>query len=228
MALQEIVPDRVWHAQQLLRFGPVELATRMTVIRLSDGGLWVHSPVAPTDPLVAELRRLGDVHHVVAPNRSHHLFFLPFIHAFPHARGWIAPGLAAKRSDLAGYPTLDEDVPWADDLRPYFIRGIPLLDETAFFHVATGTLVLTDLLFHVGPNRSWLVRAAARLLGIYGTLGMSRTMKVAVKDRAALAASVAPLLALPVQRVLVAHDQIVQEHARERLERAFTWLRRSS
>lgn len=225
MALQEIVPDRVWHAQQLLRFGPVELATRMTVIRLREGGLWVHSPVAPTEVLVDDLRRLGDVRHVVAPNRSHHLFFLPFLRAFPDAQGWIAPGLAGKRPDLAGFRTLDERLPWTEELCPYFIRGLPLLNETAFFHVATGTLVLTDLLFCVGPNRSLLVRAAARLLGIYGTLGMSRTMKLAVKDRAALAASVAPLLSLPIQRVLVAHDQMVTEQARERLVQALDRLR---
>lgn len=225
MALQEIVPDRVWCAQQLLRFGPVELATRMTVIRLREGGLWVHSPVAPTEVLVDDLRRLGDVRHVVAPNRSHHLFFLPFLRAFPDAQGWIAPGLAGKRPDLAGFRTLDERLPWTEELCPYFIRGLPLLNETAFFHVATGTLVLTDLLFCVGPNRSLLVRAAARLLGIYGTLGMSRTMKLAVKDRAALAASVAPLLSLPIQRVLVAHDQMVTEQARERLVQALDRLR---
>lgn len=225
MALQEIDPDRVWCAQQLLRFGPVELATRMTVIRLREGGLWVHSPVAPTEVLVDDLRRLGDVRHVVAPNRSHHLFFLPFLRAFPDAQGWIAPGLAGKRPDLAGFRTLDERLPWTEELCPYFIRGLPLLNETAFFHVATGTLVLTDLLFCVGPNRSLLVRAAARLLGIYGTLGMSRTMKLAVKDRAALAASVAPLLSLPIQRVLVAHDQMVTEQARERLVQALDRLR---
>ncbi len=225
MELLEVVAGQVWHAQQQLRFGPVQLATRMTVVRLRDGGLWVHSPVAPSEGIVSALGKIGAVRYIVAPNRSHHLFFLEFARAFPDARGWIAPGLATKRPDLACYPELDDDVPWAGELKPFFIRGIPLINETAWFHEATGTLVLTDLLFCIGPNRSRLVRAAARLLGIHGRLGMSRTMKLAIRDRAALADSVAPLLSLPVQRVVVAHDQIVSTQARQQLQRAFEWLR---
>lgn len=38
----ELESNRLRHAQQPLKFGPVELATRMTVVRLSDGSLWVH------------------------------------------------------------------------------------------------------------------------------------------------------------------------------------------
>lgn len=222
--LIELVPDRIWHAQQALRFGPVQLATRMTVLRLADGGLWVHSPIALSPALKQQLVQRGEVRYVVAPNKSHHLFFAPFLREFPRAQGWIAPGLASKRPDLAHLPTLDGPVPWASELAPIFIQGLPLLNETAWFHGATGTLILTDLLFCVGPHPSWLARMAARALGIYGRLGMSRTMKLAVKDRAALAASVAPLRALPVQRVVVAHDQVVDTQAQARLQAAFAWL----
>lgn len=225
MKLLEIVPDQLWHAQQVLTFGPVQLATRMTVVRLADGTLWVHSPVSMSGSLRHELDQLGRVRYVLAPNRSHHLFFSDFLREFPHAEGWVAPGLAEKRQDLAHLPVIQDRVPWTSELAPQFIRGLPLLNETTWFHAATGTLILTDLLFCVGPSRSWLVRVLARLLGIYGSLGMSVTMKLAVKDRAALAASVAPLLALPVKRVVVAHDQIVDTEAQAKLRTAFAWLR---
>lgn len=222
--LRELVPDSLWHAQQPLRFGPIELATRMTIVRLQDGGLWVHSPIQPTPALLASVSRLGTVRHVVAPNRSHHLFFLPFITAFPGAEGWIAPGLADKRPDLRAYPELSGNEPWAGELRPFFIHGLPQLNETVWFHAETGTLVLTDLLFRVGQSTSMRVRLAARALGIYERLGMSRTMKLLVKDRARFAASVAPLLELPVQRIVLAHDSVVEVDARSQLRAAFGWL----
>ncbi|MCG2584137.1 DUF4336 domain-containing protein [Massilia sp. TS11] len=224
MPLSEVVPGRIWCSEQLLAFGPIQLATRMTLVRLADGGLWVHSPIRLSDALREEVARLGEVRYVVAPNKGHHLFFSAFLAAFPHAQGWIAPGLAEKRPDLAHLPVLRDDTPWASELVPQFIEGLPLLNETVWFHAPSGSLILTDLLFCVGPNPSWLVRTLGRLLGIYGKLGMSATMKLAVKDRAALAASVAPLLRLPVGRVILAHDQIVVDDAKVQLSSAFAWL----
>lgn len=73
--LSVLVNDQVWHVQQPLKFGPMSISTRMTVVRLADGTLWVHSPVQPTPGLTAELSNLGVVRYVVAPNKSHHLFF---------------------------------------------------------------------------------------------------------------------------------------------------------
>src|ERR1700722_20415223 len=48
--------------------------TRMAVIRLSDGGLFIWSPVALSDALRRDLSDLGEVRHLVAPNSLHHLF----------------------------------------------------------------------------------------------------------------------------------------------------------
>jgi len=50
-------------------------------------------------------------------------------------------------------------------------------------------------------------------------------MKLATRDKRALARSVAPLLALPVRRVIVAHDQVIDARPGEQLARAFAWLR---
>ena len=37
--------EDLWVEARPLRFFGVEMGTRMTVVRLADGGLWVHSPV---------------------------------------------------------------------------------------------------------------------------------------------------------------------------------------
>lgn len=225
MLLTCIVPDSVWQAQQPLKFGPISLTTRMTVVRLRDGSLWVHSPISPTQELIEELKKVGTVRYVVAPNKTHHLFFLAFLHAHPSAQGFIAVGLESKRPDLRVFQHSSGDAPWRSELRGFFIEGLPILNETVWFHSDTGTLILTDLLFCFAEESRGIAALAAKLLGVHGRLGMSRTMKFATKDKQALARSVLPLLSLPVQRVIVAHDQIIDEQPRAKLTQAFAWLR---
>lgn len=223
--LHSIVSNTLWHATQSLKFGPIALTTRMTVVRLRDGALWVHSPIAPTPELLAALAAVGKVRFVVAPNKSHHLFFLPFLQAHPSAQGYVAAGLDAKRPDLRGFPQVPRDPPWASELQGFFIEGLPVLNETVWFHHDTGTLIVTDLLFCFSPANRGLTAFVATLLDVNGKLGMSRTMKLAARDKGALARSVAPLLALPLQRVIVAHDQLIDARPAEQLARAFAWLR---
>jgi hypothetical protein len=197
----------------------------MTVIRLRSGALWVHSPIEPTPGLLAELSSLGEVRYVLAPNRTHHLFFRRFLKSFPKAEGFVAPGLAKKVNDLSQYPVVPAPGPWQNELRSWFIDGLPVLSETVWFHEKTGTLLLTDLLFCFGTNNTGLARLAARILGVYDRLGMSLTMKLMTKDKKALRRSIEPVLLLPVQRIVLAHDQVIEEQATKKLKEAFEWLR---
>ena len=224
MRLTCTVPNSVWHAQQPIKFGPISLTTRMTVVRLRDRSLWVHSPVSPTRELIEELQNLGAVRYVVAPNKSHHLFFLEFLNAHPAAQGFLAAGLELKRPDLGRFPPIPREAPWASEIQGFFIEGLPMLNETVWFHIDTGTLVITDLLFCFAETNRGIAAWVSKLLGVRGKLGMSRTMKLAVKDKQAVARSVRPLLALPVQRVIVAHDQIISDQPVAKLEQAFAWL----
>jgi hypothetical protein len=224
MSLTCAVSNSVWHAQQPLKFGPISITTRMTVVRLRDGSLWVHSPISPTPDLIDGLKSLGTVRYVVAPNKSHHLFFLAFLKAHPDAQGFISAGLELKRPDLSRFQHTPRDAPWTSEIQGFFIEGLPILNETVWFHIDSGTLILTDLLFCFAESNRGIAALVSKLLGVYGKLGMSRTMKLAVKDKRALANSVLPLISLPVQRVVVAHDQIVEEQAQQKLKEAFAWL----
>lgn len=222
--LTELVKEQIWYAQQPLKFGPINLTTRMTVVKLAAGTLWVHSPITPIPALLAELSTLGTVQYVVAPNKSHHLFFLQFLAAHPAASGFIAEGLSDKRPDLASFPIITVQMPWQSDLEGFFIEGLPIINETVWFHTPSGTLILTDLLFCFSRKNGGISAFIATLLGVYGKPGMSRTMKLAVKNKQALRRSVEPLLDLPVQRIVLAHDDIIVDAARDKLIQAFAWL----
>ena len=122
--------------------------TRMAVVRLAGGGLWVWNPVALDDGLAAEVDALGPVHDVVAPNKLHHLFVGEWKERYPAARLHAAPGLAKKRKDLSWDAELgDEPAPsWAGEIDQVVFGGSLFLDEVVFFHRASRTALVTDLI----------------------------------------------------------------------------------
>lgn len=61
------VDPNIFVFEQEHGFANVSVNIRMTVVRLSDGGLWVHAPVAPTAECVAMVQALGEVKYVLLP-----------------------------------------------------------------------------------------------------------------------------------------------------------------
>jgi len=71
--------------------------TRMAVMRLSDGSLFIWSPIQLADSLRLEVDAVGQVRHIIAPNSLHHLFLPEWELAYPGAKVYAAPGLRKKR-----------------------------------------------------------------------------------------------------------------------------------
>jgi len=51
---------------------PLPFTTRMTVVRLSNGGLFLHSPIKFDTRVANEMLILGAVCHLVSPNQFHY------------------------------------------------------------------------------------------------------------------------------------------------------------
>lgn len=218
--------DDIWIARQPLVFYGFRMTTCMTVCRLGNGTLWVHSPIAPTPELLAELAPLGSVRHIVAPNRLHHLHALDFLAASPGATLYVAPGLADKNPAFASHPPVPpRAAPWAADIDSVFIEGNSELNETVFFHQPSRSLVITDLAVHIGPWDSFGTRTYARLNGFYDRFGLSFLLKRFFRDRDAARASLQRVLAWDFERIVPAHGPVIAADARSRLESAFAWLR---
>ncbi len=218
--------DNLWVVERPQRFYGLEVGTRMTVMRLADGSLLLHSPVALDAQLRAALDALGTVRFVVAPNRFHHLYAGEALRAYPQARLWVAPGVDTKRPDLKFVAVLTDDAPaeWSAEVAQTFFRGRPFENEVTFFHRPSRTLILCDLAFNFGPRTPALTRLVTTLVGGYGRFGPSRIDPLFVRDRAAARQSLERILSWDFDRVIVAHGDVVESGGHAALRAGYAWL----
>ena len=202
--------------------------TRMAVIRLAGGDLLVWSPVALSDELSRGLAELGEVRHLVAPNSLHHLFLAEWRAVYPQARLHAAPGLAARRPDLAFDVELGDAPPaeWAGELDQVLMRGNRITIEAVFFHRPSGTVLFTDLIqqFPRGWFRGWRALIARLDLMTEPEPAVPRKFRVAFSDRRAAREALARILLWPSSKVVMAHGVPVERDGRAFIARAFGWL----
>ena len=223
--LQELAKD-LWVVGTPLRFGGLEIGSRMTVVRLTGGALFLHSPIALDRALRGELDALGQVSFVVGPNRFHHLHLGDYAKAYPDAALFAAPGLETKRKDLQWEAVLGDDAPtgWSGQIDQLFFRGFPVANEVAFFHPASRTLIVSDLAFNIGAEASAMTRLAFRALRAYERFGPSILERLLIRDRTAARKSLERILEWDFDRVILAHGRVRENAGRDGLRAGYAWL----
>lgn len=199
-----------------------DLPARMSAVPLEGGGLALVSPLAIDAQQAEEIRALGDVRYLIAPNLLHHLHLTSAVAHFPEARLFGPEGLAAKRPDLTIHGLLSGPLPLdlAAALTVIRLEGAPMFDEYAMFHQASDTLILTDLVFHVLQPKGFVTNLVLFLNGCRKRLAVSRVWSIAVKNRTAMHESLGRVLALPFTRVILAHGENLDTDANARLTAA--------
>ena len=207
-----------------VRFYAIPFETRMTVVRLGSGGLWVHSPVSRDCVDEATLAELGPVTDIVAPNKIHSLWIEPWARRWPKARIWLSPRYRERHPDAVGTPlTTDARPDWTDEVAHQPIEGHRILDEVAFLHRASRTLILTDLIQKHDPVRdAWPWRILKRLAGISGRDGgVPWDIRMSFGNRVAAARTIGAILDWEFDNLIVSHGFCVRGEARANVERAF-------
>jgi hypothetical protein len=218
--------ENLWVFDRPLRMLGLQIGTRMTAVRLPDGSLFLHSPVALDEATEREVDALGPVRHVVAPNRFHHLSIGDYRDAYGEALLWAAPGLPEKRKDIRFDGVLGDEpnTGWAGVLDQQVVHGIPSMNEVAFFHRESRSLLLTDLAMNFRETPSWLTALWLRLTGIHGRFAVSRLIRATMRDRAAARKSLDTILAWDFERVIVTHGVVLQRQGKRLLREAYDWL----
>ena len=156
------VATNIWtiEADQFIYFRPpaqprYPYTHRAVVIRLQDESLWVHSPIALTPTIKANIDTLGTVTSLVSPNPIHHLHLGDWSNAYPEAKLYASPGLESKRKDLAFEQTLSTEIPepeWAGQIdQQIFQSWNGWFDELVFFHRESRTVIFTDMIMDFDP-----------------------------------------------------------------------------
>ncbi len=222
----EHLVDGIWTEEAPQRFMGLDMGTRMTVVRLEDGGLLLYASIAATDERKAAVAALGRVEVVVCPNCFHHLYAGEWIDVAPQAKLWAPKGLAEKRPDLRIDHVLgDEDPPWVAGCQPIAVPGMPQMQETVLWHAGTRTLIAADLFqnYDRSPGGLWTTLYFT-LAGLTHGPTVSRPIRLGYRDRPALRELVERLIALDPQRIVVCHGGVVTENATQALQTAFAWL----
>ena len=225
MPLEKFAED-VWLASAPNKFLGWQLGTRMTVLRLGDGSLLIHSPVALDDSLKREIDKLGPVGHIVAPNLFHHLYAGDAARVFPEAKLHGAAGLRKKRPDLRLDATLGEkgEPAWRDDLETLTIEGT-LLGETIFWHKPSGTLVTADLIENFESADDWWTRFYLKAGGVHGKVGLSRMLRLAFRDRKKARRDIDQVLGWDFDGIVLAHGNPIGSTGVDAFRETYTWLR---
>lgn len=216
----------VWTASAPHSFLGVRLGARMTLVRLPDGGLLVHSPIALTAALRAAIERLGVVRHIVAPNLYHHVYAAEHQAAWPDAMLHAPAGLARKRPDLRIDATLGPraHADWEGALEPLAIEG-SMLDETVLVHRPSRTLVSCDLVEQFSSTDHLPSRMYFQAMGIWKKPGLARALRVVYRDRRAARRSFDALLEHDFERIVLSHGELIEANGREILRDVYAWLR---
>ena len=224
--LEELGPG-LWVKRIPLRFFSMPMGTRMTVMRLTTGYLMVHSPVNITDDLKAQLREIGPVRYLVAPNRLHHLYIRDWHDEYPDAELWGVHGLHKKRKELPWTGALGHEAPpaWAADVDQVLFQTA-YQEEAIFFHRRSQTLIVTDLLESVWPEDAWHYRLFARVAGTWRFPTLTRDQRLSVFRRRRARNVVRRILLWDFNKIVLAHGRLVTEDAKEVLQDGMRWLLR--
>src|SRR5262245_42591171 len=218
-----------------IRFGApclkLPFPTRMTIIRLRDRTLFVHSPTPLPPDLQGQLRRAGQPRFIIAPNRLHYWWIPEWHAAFPDAALYLAPRTKQQAGDRLAFDGFGLDAesgyPWDEEISTLPIVG-SYMTEVVFFHPATRTLLLTDLIenFEARKLTSYLARLLTRLGGVRDPDGqMPRDLRLTFrKQKTQLRQAVQKMIAWNPERVILAHGRWYRSHGARELRRAFRWL----
>ncbi len=214
--------ENIWHATSSFKMLPgAHLPTRMTVVRLADDSLLLHSCIELDEELVTVLESLGRVSTIVVPNGFHHLHAVAAKKRFPGATVFAPSGVERKQPELdIGYTLEADSERLSRDFDVTQLRGAPKLNEWVLRHHKSGAHIATDLLFNITDPKGWLTPLVLQAAGTYGKVAISRITKSLVKDPSAFCQSIEQSIGSGVEHLIMSHGAIVSQDAEKRLRHA--------
>ena len=184
----------------------------MTIAKLADGGLVIHSAVALDDVEMAKLDALGPVKFIVVPNGYHRLDGGAYATRYPQARV-LAPRGSKKRVAQV-VPNVGELSELSDfDVTLTTVAGTRNVEALMIVKSGNKTsLVFTDTVFNMPHKHGLPGFVLKHITQSSGGPKVSRLARLfIIKDKPAFAAQLDELAATQPVRVLVAHHETITD-----------------
>ena len=212
VALKHIA-ENLWTAEEPFRLLGAEMGTRMTIMRLENDALLLHSPIRFSNSLKAELNQLGQVSTIMTPNAFHGKFTQEWCSAYSNAQYFPAKKTSKYTTRFTRLLSDLASDAFAPDIEMHHVQGVPLAKESIFLHRPSRTLVLTDMAFHIGTDIDWRTRVFCKLNGAYNRFGPSRMMRSFIRNREQFRSSLLTILEWDFDRMIMSHGNIIQSNA---------------
>jgi len=204
--------------------------TRMVIVKLPDGSLWLSSPVSVPFDTLQRITELGVVRYLVAAT-PRHVWRLEAWHTlFPEAELWASrtTPFTLKKDHLSVTGILG-DVPhqgWAEDIDQLAFKGNRLIEEVVFFHKQSRTVMLDDLIqIHPTVKGKVFRNALFKIEGVAAPNGgVGLDMRLSFTNRTLARRSLDRLLSWDFDKLIIAHGMCVEKNGKRFVERAFSWL----
>lgn len=214
------VAENLWRQSYHLPLFGTEQGRVVTVVRLRDGRLVIHStaPFSPED--VREITSLGQPGWLVEAMLFHDTYAKEGRAAFPGIP-YLAPDKFAELAKVDSRPVLPAPAEWQGELEVLRIDGAPKFDEHVFFHVPSRTLIVADFVFNFdGEGTAWERFFHRFVIGLKHEPNMSRVFRAFVSDREAFRKSMVKVMEWDFDRVIVGHKEVVETAGKVKVRRA--------
>ena len=217
--MRSLAPD-VWIKEYPLTVLGTNHGRTVTVIRLASGKLVIHSMAPFSQADIEEIRQLGEPAWLVEAMLLHDTYAAEGRRSFPELPFLGPPGFPAVVKFETG-PLLPSPEEWAGQLEVIRLEGAPKLEEHAFFHAPSRTLIVADLVFNFDANEKGWDRFFHRYVaGFRRYPGTSRIFKMFMADRTAFRESLLKILEWDFDRIIPGHGKVIESSGKDALRQA--------
>ncbi len=213
--------EDIWIHEDTHSMGGNELRLRMTIVKLTNGRLWIHSPTPFSDELKDLVDQIGQVQYLVAANNLHNLWLLDWYQRYPQATLVVSEGLPKKLTLPDGCVLMDDTFwnPWSEDLTHQLLFDVPFFNESVFLHNKSNSLIVTDIIQNYSdplPDTmgARLIAHLFRLIG-FKDLCIAPPMKFGFlrKDKTNFAEAIQVIDQWDFDKIIVTHGNIIDADA---------------
>lgn len=224
--IQEL-SENVWRVEGALpRFS---MRRVMTVVRLTDGRLLIHSAIALDAASMQRLEAWGTPAVLLIPHVRHRMDAPRYKHRYPQLQIFAPPAVLDKARAVVPVDGTYADAPLDASVSLELLDGMAGAEGVLVARSASGSsVVLNEVVFDLEPPKNALLRSLMNLAGFGPGAVVTPVVKLeSVRDRAKLAAHLERLAAIPdLARLIVSHHRLSEggDAARAALKKAAATL----